>query len=842
MAGQTINVSIMADTKKFSSAMKKIGSSTGLSKLGSKLKSVGSKMVNFFKTGVKWAAALAAALLGLAIKGGFERMLKIEDATAKLKGLGHSARDVDAIMDDALNSVKGTAFGLDEAATAAANAVASGIEPGQDLERQLRLIGDAATIAGTDFNEMGGIFNKINASNRVSMREVNQLMQRGIPILQMLGDQFGVTADEVRDMVSSGQVDAAAFADAMEDRIGGAALEAGNTTRGAFANMKAALSRFGVALIEDVFPMFKDAFLGITNLLDNATDAVKPLGEAFGKWIRDTALPAVQSLGRWIKDRLWPVLQDVWGFVSGSFTTAWQTVKDAMDDAGLSSQGLSDTLSDGLLGTLETVGQVVGTAVEKLGDFIAFLIRNKDTVLTIAAAFAGLFAAFQAIQAVETARGAISGIGAALQLLGKGGVIGLVIAGIAALVGALVWFFTKTETGQAIVAGAWEKIQGAIAAVVDWWQTSVAPVVEEVWGRITATTSAFLGWWNANVAPVIDASADLIRAIFERLAQVAGVIFGILAAAWSALWGAIRAVWKRIGPPVMEAIEGAWRAMQIITSTVWNLIKKHIETVLGVIESIIRAITAAIRGDWDGFGYYMRQAAQRAWDGIKGLVRIVLDGIKALIANAIVTVRKVWSAGWNSVKQLALDVWNGIKTGIQTRAQSLLAYVRSIPSRIIAFFAGAASWLIRAGRNIMSGFLSGLRAGWDAVTGFVGGIGSWIADHKGPKAYDLALLVPAGQWIIQGLQTGMESQIPALKRTLGTITDTVADTTFQPLDASAAARTVKVNPGEATSETHSTTPPQRERPGIVIENITAADPNAAARAFTREVRYAVMGA
>jgi len=34
-------------------------------------------------------------------------------------------------------------------------------------------------------------------------------------------------------------------------------------------------------------------------------------------------------------------------------------------------------------------------------------------------------------------------------------------------------------------------------------------------------------------------------------------------------------------------------------------------------------------------------------------------------------------------------------------------------------------------------------------------MGSWIASHKGPKEYDLKLLVPNGGWIMQGLMNGL---------------------------------------------------------------------------------------
>src|SRR5690606_24195367 len=86
------------------------------------------------------AIGVVGGLVGaLSIKGGIARQLQIENAQAKLTGLGHTTEGVKQIMDDALAAVKGTAFGMGEAASVAAAAVAAGVKPGKDLERTLKL-------------------------------------------------------------------------------------------------------------------------------------------------------------------------------------------------------------------------------------------------------------------------------------------------------------------------------------------------------------------------------------------------------------------------------------------------------------------------------------------------------------------------------------------------------------------------------------------------------------------------------------------------------------------------------------------------------------------------------
>ncbi|MGE4428744.1 MAG: tape measure protein, partial [Solirubrobacteraceae bacterium] len=214
---------------------------------------LGNGLVNFGK-GV---ALTLAGVLAIAIKGGIDRQLKIEDAQAKLRGLGHDADSVKTIMTSALDAVKGTAYGLEEAATVAASAVAAGIKPGQELTKYLALTADAATIAGVSMGEMGAIINKVTSRGKADTEQLNQLAERGIPIFQWLADEYGVTQQELSKMVAQGKVDAETYRKVIEENIGGAALASGDTTRGAFKNMLAALSRLGVAMTSPAFGLFK---------------------------------------------------------------------------------------------------------------------------------------------------------------------------------------------------------------------------------------------------------------------------------------------------------------------------------------------------------------------------------------------------------------------------------------------------------------------------------------------------------------------------------------------------------------------------------------------------------
>lgn len=244
-------------------------------------KSWGASLGSGLKAGAAAAGGAVAAVLGTALVKGFGRLSAIEEARASLSGLGNDAGKVDAIMQNALAAVKGTAFGMDEAAQTAAGAVAAGIKPGKDLEGVLRLVGDAATIGKTSMADMGGIFNKVATSGKVQGDVLAQLSDKGIPIVQLLAKELGVTAEETVALASKGKINFETFRAAMEAGMGGAALKSGETTKGAFKNMMAAVSRLGAGLLKGVYPLFGKVFNGAGKMVDSLEAKLTPLATLF---------------------------------------------------------------------------------------------------------------------------------------------------------------------------------------------------------------------------------------------------------------------------------------------------------------------------------------------------------------------------------------------------------------------------------------------------------------------------------------------------------------------------------------------------------------------------------
>ena len=218
---------------------------------------------------VKGVKSLASAITDVILKPGFDRAMNIEGAQFKLKGLGHDAQTVDEIMQNALASVKGTAYGLDDASTVAASAVAAGIKPGKDLERTLKLVADASAIAGSDMGEMGAIFNKVASAGKMSAEEINQLNERGIPITQLLAETMNVSTEEIKNLVSAGKIGFPELQNAIEKGMGGAAQTMGQTFEGAVSNVQAAFSRLGAGIITPFTSALTPALGIATSIIDD---------------------------------------------------------------------------------------------------------------------------------------------------------------------------------------------------------------------------------------------------------------------------------------------------------------------------------------------------------------------------------------------------------------------------------------------------------------------------------------------------------------------------------------------------------------------------------------------
>ena len=305
-------------------------------------------------------AGIGAGLAKAVVKKGLSRALDIEDAQASMRGLGYSAQQIEGVTESVKNAVTGTSFALNDAMKLASSALASGIPEGKGLENYIKLIGDTATITGSSLDEIGSIFSKIQGSGIVYTDELQQIADRGLPIFTWLSEAYGVSQKELRKMVSEGKVDAETFKKVLEENIGGAALASADTTRGALANVNAALGRLGAVAIEGGLPYFQEALVKLIPFIDELAKRLQPLASTF--WA---------TFGPLIVENIERIMTNLIGFLSGDIELpSWM----------IAVQNFFKSFADFLSGEYE-MPAIFSELGEVFGELKTFFVENKDLIL-----------------------------------------------------------------------------------------------------------------------------------------------------------------------------------------------------------------------------------------------------------------------------------------------------------------------------------------------------------------------------------------------------------------------------------------------------------------------------
>lgn len=223
-------------------------------------------------------------------EGGARRAQNIEQAKFQLEGLGIAWDDVKGDIDYA---VSGTAYGLDVAAKAASQLVASNVQLGDEMKYSLRGISGLAAMTNSSYEDIADIFTKVAGQGRMMGEDLNRIAARGINAAAELAKAFNTTEAEIRDMVSKGKIDFLTFAKAMDDAFGEHAKDANKTYAGSLSNVNAALSRIGADIKAAHFEDLRKIFVDLIPKLNEFKKAFKP--------IEDLIIETEQALGELIQ-------------------------------------------------------------------------------------------------------------------------------------------------------------------------------------------------------------------------------------------------------------------------------------------------------------------------------------------------------------------------------------------------------------------------------------------------------------------------------------------------------------------------------------------------------------
>lgn len=784
------------------------------------LKSMSGVFSKVGKIGLGAVTAIGGGITALAAKGGFERALNIENAQAKLKGLGHSATDISAIMDNALASVKGTAFGLGDAATVAASLSAAGIKSGEQMTNVLKTVADTAQISGRSLTDIGTIFGSVAARGKLQGDDMLQLMSSGVPVLQLLATHLGKTSAEVSDMVSKGKIDFQTFADAMQKGLGGSALAAGDTFTGALANIKAALGRLGEAAATPAMDSLRRLFVAATPVVDAFANQLTPLiDQGLGKISPyvEQAIGSVKEFAAALQDGSLTIgdIAGKVGMLAGglgmlaSVGGAPQLLDflgqlGSSADAGVGKltskvKALPETLSNGLGGlqqfgmlfnsdlrdALAVDGDPTANAANRISSGMERLTTPFKTLgpklagTNIGQQISGLAsqvgtgfgkvtsaADVQARLFVSKISGAFDGLGSKIS----GSKIGDIFTGLA----------SKVKTAAAPALSGLSDVFGGVGDMIGpKLQTGLGKVGSMVGsffapgnflkflgiGAIIAALVAGLGMLDQSMGgqlfmQISNLFAELPTMITDGMAKLTAVLPGMIQTGSNILLALINGVTGSL-PQLVSA------AAQIVSMLVQGLAQALPTLLPAAVQMVTTLITALIE--------QAPMLIQSGMQLLQGLVQGIMNSLPMLIAAIPQILQALLTActtAMPTVLNIGVDIILNIVNGLVSAMPQLVAMLPTVINTLISTLTGSLPGIVQVGVNALVKLIDGLS---QAIPQLVGYIPQIIASIVNTLASNLPKILQAGAQILITLAGGLASAIPRLVSQIPAIVRSIWD-------------------------------------------------------------------
>lgn len=347
---------------------------------------------NLTTSAMNLGKSLMDSMINPLVEGGKKRALNIEQAKFQFKGL---KMDVDATMESAMAAVSGTAFGLDEAAMAAAQFGASGMRAGDEMTAALRGISGVAAMTGSSYTDIANVFTSVAGNGRLMGNDLLRLSTRGVNAAATLADAMGITEQEVRKMVTAGEISFEQFATAMDDAFGEHATKANDTYAGSLANLKAAFARIGAAFATQDFENKRRVFNELNRIVNAFHTAIVPVIEAWNQFTNTKTEAFVKSLEKINFDKFVKL-----GGVTDIVESLWNVLETGQTILKAVGEGFAQIFPPLTTETFINITRAIKSLTERL----TISGKGAEKLKTV---FAGIFSVFSTVWEVAKILGGV---------------------------------------------------------------------------------------------------------------------------------------------------------------------------------------------------------------------------------------------------------------------------------------------------------------------------------------------------------------------------------------------------------------------------------------------------
>ena len=768
MAGQTINVSVLADTRQFKTAMAGLGQQTGLSRLASGAKAAGAALLRV------GAAATVAAGVAVVKLG--------KDAIGAASDLQQSSGAIETVF-------KGNAGTMHTWAAGAATSVG---------------------LTKNEFNELGTLIGTQLKNGGTAMADLapktNQLITLGADLSSMFG---GSTKEAVEALSSAlkgerdpierygvslnqAKIDAEA-AHLGFKKVGGSLSTEANQAATLSLIMKQTADAHGNFGRESDTLAHQQQVLkaSLGNVSAELGTKLLPAATAATSWI-GSKIPAASAAASRAMATIGPVLRTVAdgakaamaGFQGKAPTVDLGPWTSKLAAAGAAARTAFDGAKAAISGVASFIG---GTLVPALTSSVSWLGQHKTAVAAIAGPFLALAAAAKAYQVtitvIKTAQAAyntVMGTAKALQAAYAFGTYGQITA------------------NQGLLA-----TQAGLLGAARQWIASLAAGAASI-ARQTAALVAQGAVWVAQRAAML---AHAAASAAVRVGQLA------MAGAQAALnvvmsmnpIGLVVIALAALAAGLMYAYRHS-ETFRNIVNAAFRVVKAAATALAGGVMSALRAIgsglssAASTVSRWAGT---VRNGFVRTWTGARTATTSGINAVVSFVRGLPGRAAGAMSAIGGRIRSVLSSAWSSARSATSSGISSLLGIVRGLPGRVVGALSGMASRTASIGRQIISGMVHGVlsaagnlaSAAARAVSSAISAAKSKLGIHSPSRVFaEIGAQTIAG--MVKGLDAGRSHLAAAGDRIADTVTSTATPSPGVPgISGGGSPITVTINAG-----------------------------------------------
>lgn len=310
--------------------------------------------------------------------------------------------------------------------------------------------------------------------------------------------------------------------------------------------------------------------------------------------------------------------------------------------------------------------------------------------------------------------------------------------------------------------------------------------ISEFWANHGPTIISMVQKVGSFLMSVFQDAADFIGIIAPQIAQIVKTAFEVIKQVIEFVMPLILGLIQTVFPAILAIIKAVMPIIQAVIIDTWNFIKLGIQGALNIIQGIVGAFSALLKGDWSALWENIKLILSGAWDLIVSLFNLFIFGkifkifklfgkstgdLFTRLWNAIKSkIDEVWNAistktssVWNAIKTFFTNIWNGIKTEFTNALNSIKALIGSIWDAIKA--ATSAVW------NIIK---SALVAVWNAIKAAVTSVWNGIKTITTTIWNAVKAFLST---IFNNIKTNISNQLNAIKSFITTIWNAIKSVT-----------------------------------------------------------------